>query len=68
MGALARLAIAVALVLAPSGILAQAHSGAVDAPGIEPSDIALAAAAAFGLWLARRSMRARAAARRRPED
>lgn len=45
-----------------------AHTGATDVPGIEPSDIALFLLAVLGVWLARRSMRARARARRPRED
>ena len=59
-----RLLIAASLAFGPPGIAFAAHTGATDVPGIEFSDIALFAFAVLGVWLARRSMRARAEARR----
>lgn len=65
-----RLLIAASLTFGPPGTFAAlaAHTGATDVPGIEPSDIALFVFAALGVWLARRSMRSRAKARRARED
>lgn len=69
MNATNRLGLAIALVafLSPDTLFA-AHSGRVIRDGFELSDAALFALAAAGVWLARRSMRARVKARRRPED
>lgn len=71
MNALSHLYSAVGIVFAPFGNFfigtahaAAPHSGITDRPGIELSDIALFAFAALGLWFARRSMRARARARK----
>jgi hypothetical protein len=47
------------LVLANPLLAAAPHSGVVIHDGFEPSDVALFAAACAGVWLARRSMRAR---------
>ncbi len=50
--------------VAPPDILLAAHSSRIVRDGFEPSDVALFVAAVFGVWFARRSMRARAKARR----
>ena len=44
------------------------HTGQVIHDGFELSDLALGLCAAAGIWVARRSMRARAAARRSAKD
>jgi ABC-type Na+ efflux pump permease subunit len=61
---------AVSLAFGPPGtsLAMAAHTGTTDVPGIEPSDIALFVMAVLGVWLARRSMRMRARARRSSED
>jgi hypothetical protein len=53
-----------ALLLAVPAAAAPPHSGQVIDDGFEPSDVALFAVAAAGVWLAQRSMRKRARARR----
>ena len=71
MNATIRLSLALALVafVSPDTLLAAAlHSGRVIHDGFELSDLALGLLAAAGMWLARRSMRARAAARRAAKD
>ena len=71
MNATIRLSLAIALVVfvSPDTLFAAPpHTGEVIHDGFELSDLALGAGAAFGLWFARRSMRARAAARRAAED
>lgn len=68
MNATYRYAIVPALVafVSPDTLLA-AHNGRIVRDGFEWSDVALFAVAVLGVWLARRSMRARAA-RKRAED
>ena len=62
-------ALALMVFVSPDTLLAAApHSGRVIRTGFELSDLALALCAAAGVWFARRSMRARAAARRAAED
>lgn len=54
-------ALSVALGLPPDTLFAAAaHTGLVEHDGFELSDVALFICAAAGVWLARRSMRARA--------
>ncbi len=67
MNASIRICLALAMVafVSPDTLFAAApHSGQVIHDGFELSDLALGLCAAAGLWFARRSMRARAAARR----
>jgi hypothetical protein len=66
MGARLSLLFLAGLALAPSGALL-AHSGYINRSGFEPSDAGLFVCAATGIWFARRSMRARARAKR-PKD
>ena len=59
------LALALMVFVSPDTLFAAApHSGRVVHDGFELSDLALGLCAAAGVWFARRSMRARAAARR----
>jgi hypothetical protein len=63
------LALALAAFVSPDTLFAAApHTGQVVHDGFELSDLALGLCAAFGIWFARRSMRARAAARRAAKD
>ncbi|MES2336667.1 MAG: hypothetical protein V4537_01070 [Pseudomonadota bacterium] len=63
------LALALAAFVSPDTLFAAPpHTGQVVHDGFELSDVALFACAAAGLWFARRSMRARAAARRTRPD
>ena len=62
------LAALVAFVSPDTLFAAPPHSGEVIHDGFEPSDLALFVVAAAGVWFARRSMRARAAARRAAKD
>lgn len=66
---------ALAMLSPPDNLFAAApHSGVVVQDGFELSDVALFGFAVIGIWFARRSMRARAQARRslrappRPDD
>ncbi len=62
MNALQRIASAcVTIVFVSPGILhaAAPHTGQIVRRGFQPSDLALFVAAVVGVWLARRSMRAR---------
>ena len=63
------LALALAAFVSPDTLFAAPpHTGQVIHDGFELSDLALGALAALGLWFARRSMRARAAAKRAAKD
>ena len=62
-------ALALAAFVSPDTLLAApAHTGQVSRDGCELSDLALGLLAAAGVWFARRSMRARAKAKRSAED
>ena len=61
--------LAALLIAVPANALAAPpHSGIVIHDGFQTSDVALFAFAAFGVWLAQRSMRKRARARSAEKD
>ena len=69
MNTVGRLALFVAVCLLPGTLhAAPPHTGQVIHDGFELSDVALFACAAAGVWLARRSMRARARSKAARED